>query len=184
MPTISDKFFFVLFYYKVYPIQSAMGAMFGMSQSQVCYWIHILSPLLQQALGNKKCLPQRNPRTLQETLELCDMHDFIIDGTERERQRPSNPSEQKDFYRGKQKTNTYNNIIIVNENERTVEYVSKTYPGTCHDKAICDEEEYTFPHNSPLQKDRALQGYEPENVITNQPKKSHATAPSQSEKSS
>ena len=172
---------FILFYYKVYPIQSAMGAIFGMSQSQVCTWIHALSPVLKSALGIEKCLPARNPRKLKEALEACALHDFLIDGTERERQRPSDPSEQKDFYSGKQKAHTYNNIVIVDEHEQTVEYLSQTYEGTYHDKAICDEEQYAFPENSTLQKDRGFQGYEPENVITYQPKKSHGMARSRSE---
>src|SRR6266567_9282630 len=121
LPQSTDKLFFILFYYKVYPIQAAMGAMFGMSQSQVCTWIHVLSPLLKRALGVEKCLPERNPRKLKEALEACELHDFIIDGTERERQRPSDPSEQKDFYSGKQKAHTYNNIVIVDAHTQTVE---------------------------------------------------------------
>ena len=171
LPRVIDKLFFILFYYKVYPIQSAMGMIFDMSQSQVCTWIHILGPVVQRALGIEGCLPERNPRKLKETLEACTMHDFIIDGTERERQRPSDPSEQRDFYSGKHKAHTYNNIVIVDEHEKTVEYLSQTYEGTYHDMAICDEEQYEFPENSTLQKDRGFQGYEPENVITYQPKK-------------
>src|ERR687884_1721594 len=112
-----------------------------MSQSQVCTWIHILSPVLQRAFGIEQCLPERNPRRLKEALEACEMHDFIIDGTERERQRPSDSSEQKDFYSGKQKAHTYNNIVIVSEQAQRIEYLSQTYAGT-HDKAICDEEQY------------------------------------------
>jgi len=184
LPNITDKLFFILFYYKVYPIQSAMGAMFGMSQSQVCTWIHVLSPVLKRALGIEKCLPERNPRKLKEALEACEMYDFLIDGTERERQRPSNPHEQKACYSGKQKAHTYNNIVIVDEHAQTVEYLSQTYEGTYHDKAICDEEQYAFPENATLQKDRGFQGYEPENVITYQPKKSHGMAPSRWEKRS
>jgi len=42
----------------------------------------------------------------------CVLHDFLIDGTERERQRPSDPSEQKDFYSGKQKAHTYNISLL------------------------------------------------------------------------
>jgi hypothetical protein len=179
LPHVADKFFFILFYYKVYPIQSAMGAMFGMSQSQVCTWIHILSPILQRALGIEKCLPERNPRKLKEVLEACEFHDFLIDGTERERQRPSDACDQEDFYSGKHHAHTYNNIVIVSEHNKRVEYLSQTYEGSCHDKSICDEEQYEFPENSTLQKDRGFQGYEPENVITYQPKKSRATARSQ-----
>jgi hypothetical protein len=184
LPSVADKLFFILFYYKVYPIQQAMGVIFGMSQSQVCTWIHVLSPVLQRALGIEKCLPVRNPRKLKEALEACELHDFLIDGTERERQRPSDPGEQHDFYSGKQKAHTYNNIVIVSEQTQRVEYLSQTYEGTYHDKAICDEEQYEFPDNSTLKKDRGFQGYEPENVITYQPKKSHGTARSRSERNS
>jgi hypothetical protein len=184
LPNVTDTLFFILFYDKVYPIQSAMGAMFGMSQSQVCTWIHVLSPVLKRALGVEKCLPERNPHKLKETLEACEMHDFLIDGTERERQRPSDRHEQQASYSGKQHTHTYNNIVIVDEHAQTVEYLSQTYEGTYHDKAICDEEQYIFPENATLQKDRGFQGYEPENVITYQPKKSHGMAPSRLEKRS
>ena len=130
LPGVTDKLFFILFYYKVYPIQEAMGMIFGMSQPQACVWIHTLSPVLKRALGIEKCLPERNPRTLKEALAACEMHDFIIDGTERERQRPSDPSEQQDFYSGKQKAHTYNNIVIVSEQTQRVEYLSQTYEGT------------------------------------------------------
>ena len=182
LPQVADKLFFILFYYKVYPIQSAMGAIFGMSQSQVCSWIHVLSPILQRALGIESCLPERNPRKLKEALEACQPHDFLIDGTERERQRPCDLQDQRDFYSGKHQAHTYTNIVIVSEQGQRVEYLSQTYEGSCHDKAICDEEQYEFPPNSTLQKDRGFQGYEPENVISYQPKKSHATERSRSEK--
>lgn len=184
LPRVVDKLLFILFYYKVYPIQSAMGVIFGMSQSQVCTWIHILSSVLKCALGVEKCLPERNPHRLKAALAACELHNFLIDGTERERQRPSDPSEQKDYYSGKQKAHTYNNIVIVSEHEQRVEYLSQTYEGTYHDKAICDEEQYEFPDHSTLQKDRGFQGYEPENVIAYQPKKSHETVRSRSEISS
>src|SRR5258705_7274580 len=35
LPRVVDKFFFIFFYYKIYPIQSAMGVIFGMRHSQV-----------------------------------------------------------------------------------------------------------------------------------------------------
>jgi hypothetical protein len=184
LPEVKDKLFFILFYYKLYPIQAAMGVIFGMSQSQVCTWIHALTPVMRRALGIETCLPERNPRKLKEVLEACALHDFLIDGTERERQRPSDQDEQKDFYSGKQKAHTYNNIVIVHEQDQTVAYLSKTYEGSWHDKAICDEERYEFPENSTLQKDRGFQGYEPKGVITYQPKKSRATGSSQLEMSS
>ena len=62
LPRIVDKLFFILFYYKVYPIQAAMGAIFGMSQGQVSFWVGVLSIVLQSALGNARSLPKRRPR--------------------------------------------------------------------------------------------------------------------------
>jgi len=171
LPQLTDKLFFILFYYKVYPIQAAMGAIFGMSQGQVSFWVGVLSIVLQHTLGIAQCRPKRRPYQLKEALETCGAYNLIIDGTERERQRPSEPHAQKDFYSGKKKAHTYNNIIIVDSDARTVEYLSQTYEGTWHDKAICDAEQYTFPHHATLQKDRGFQGYEPEGVITYQPKK-------------
>ena len=50
-------------------------------------------------------------------------------------------------------------------------YLSPTYEGTRHDTAICDAEAYIFPKNATLQKDRGFQGYEPQDVLTYQPKK-------------
>jgi hypothetical protein len=171
LPHLTDKLFFILFYYKVYPIQSAMGAIFGMSQGQVSFWVGVLSIVLQNTLGIARCLPNRRPRQLKEALEACGAYNLIIDGTERERQRPSEPQAQKDYYSGKKKAHTYNNIVIVDKDTRTVEYLSQTYEGTWHDKAICDEEQYTFPEHATLEKDRGFQGYEPKGVITYQPKK-------------
>ena len=148
-----------------------MGAIFGMSQGQVSFWVGVLSIVLQNTLGIAQCLPNRRPRQLKEALEACGAYNLIIDGTERERQRPSDPQAQKDFYSGKKKTHTYNNIIIVDRDMRTVAYLSQTYEGTWHDKAICDEEQYTCPEHATLEKDRGFQGYEPKGVITYQPKK-------------
>lgn len=171
LPTCTDKLFFILFYYKVYPIQSAMGAIFGISQAQVCVWIHTLSPVLRRALGIEWCLPERNPAKLKDVLAMFETLDFLIDGTERERQRPINRRDRKDCYSGKKHTYTYNNIVIVHEYDQHVVYLSQTYEGSWHDKAICDEEEYTFPRYATLQKDRGFQGFEPDHTITYQPKK-------------
>ena len=171
LPHVADKLFFILFYYKVYPIQAAMGAIFGMSQGQVSFWVGALSIVLQNTLGIARCLPNRRPRQLKEALEAYGAYNLIIDGTERERQRPSEPQAQKDFYSGKKKTHTYNNIVIIDRDRQTVEHLSQTYEGTWHDKAICDEEQYTFPEHATLEKDRGFQGYEPKGVITYQPKK-------------
>jgi hypothetical protein len=78
LPHITDKLFFILFYYKVYPIQSAMGAIFGMSQGQVSFWVGVLSTVLQHTLGIARCRPERRPCKLKEALEACGAYNLII----------------------------------------------------------------------------------------------------------
>jgi len=42
-----------------------------------------LSTVLQMALGDTMCLPERQPHNLEHVLALCVSVDSIIDGTER-----------------------------------------------------------------------------------------------------
>jgi hypothetical protein len=101
--TIEDKLLFILFYFKVYPLQEVMAVFFGMSQGRANEWIHKLSPILESALGAAQALPERNPQNLEQVLALCVSVDFMIDGTERPVQRPTDALEQKDQYSGKKK---------------------------------------------------------------------------------
>jgi hypothetical protein len=100
---VEEKLLFILVYCKLYPLQEAQGAFFGMSQSQTNEWIHRLTPLLHAALGAETLLPARNPATLAELLAEYDLLEFASDGTERRRQRPQDPIQQKAYYSGKKK---------------------------------------------------------------------------------
>ena len=55
------------------------------------------------ALGHAHCLPERDPQNLEQILAMCVSVDFIIDGTERRMQRPTDPVQQQDLYSGKKK---------------------------------------------------------------------------------
>jgi Helix-turn-helix of DDE superfamily endonuclease len=59
LPTIADKLLFILTYLKQNPIQEVQGQLFGMSQSNANKWIHLLHPVLNQALANQELLPAR-----------------------------------------------------------------------------------------------------------------------------
>jgi len=74
-----------------------------MSQGRANEWMYKLTPLLESALGEAPCLPERDPQNLAQVLALCVAVDFIIDRTERPIQRPTDPIEQKDQYSGKKK---------------------------------------------------------------------------------
>lgn len=98
---IEDKLLFILFYFKVYPLQEVIARIFGMSQGRANEWIYKLTPILETALGEAQCLPERDPQNLEQVLALCVAVDFMIDGTERPTHRPTDPIEQKDQYSGK-----------------------------------------------------------------------------------
>ena len=68
MPTIADKLLFILTYLKQNPIQEVQGQLFGMSQSNAKKWIHLLHPVLNQALADQERLPARTADALTAML--------------------------------------------------------------------------------------------------------------------
>jgi len=87
--------------------------------------------------------------------------DYIIDGTERRRQRPKKPEKQALHYSGKKKMHSDKNVLIVNTQSKRVGYLSPTYAGKTHDKKVADREQIAYPRQAILHKDTGFQGYEP-----------------------
>lgn len=167
----ADRLLFILFYFKVYPLQAVQGFFFGMSQAQACAWIHRLTPILNHALGFEHQLPARKAADVTQVLRQCPGLAFIIDGTERPIQRPTDTKRQREFYSGKKKRHTVKNVLIGDRQTRKIKALSRTRSGKTSDKRIADEEAYHFPARSKLWKDTGFQGYEPPKVRTYQPKK-------------
>ena len=167
---IEDKLLFILIYDRLYPTQVVQGYLFDLSQAQANEWIYRLGSVLNQALGEEQCLPEREPSKLEAVLTQCPSLEFIIDGTERGINRPKNKENQKATYSGKKKTHTVKNNVITDMNGKVV-FLSDTYEGKKHDKKIADEEGYVFPEGSELWQDTGFQGYRPEGVEIHQPKK-------------
>ena len=59
LPTMADTLLCILTYLKQNPIQEVQGQLFGMSQSNANKWIHVLHPVLNQALADQELLPAR-----------------------------------------------------------------------------------------------------------------------------
>ncbi len=169
--TAAQRLFFILFYLKTYPLQQVIAVLFGMSLSQTNIWIHRLSKVMKKAIGEGSYLPERDPAASEEALKECPGLSFVIDGTEREIQRPKEPEKQKIFYSGKKKAHTVKNIVIADACSRKVIYLSGTYEGKKHDKKICDGENPAFPGGSTVFKDTGFQGYEPADTVCHQPEK-------------
>ncbi len=166
-----DKLFFILFYFKSYPLQEIIAFLFGMSQGQANFWIHTLSSVLKMALEKNDFLPKRKRDDLKELLDQEEPQDMTIDGTERRRQRPKDEEKQKEFYSGKKKAHTVKNIAVVGVNDRQIKYLGDTHEGKKHDKKIADEEDPTFPKGTHVYQDTGFQGFEPEGIVIFQPKK-------------
>ena len=103
LSTIDEKLLFILFYCTVYPLQEGIARLFGRSQGRANEWIDQLTPLLETALGEAQCFPERDPPNLAQVLALCVSGDCMMDGTARPTQRPTDPIAHKDHYSGKKK---------------------------------------------------------------------------------
>lgn len=175
LASIEQKLLFALVYQKSYPVQSIMGELFGMGQSQANEWIHRLLPVLKQALDDLGYVPERDPKKFKKSEQgQNDATHAIIDGTERRRQRPKDVKKQALYYSGKKKIHSEKNVVIATVKKKRVCFLSQTYPGKTHDKKVAETENIAYPDNMTLLKDTGFQGYEPKVGKTVQPKKSHA----------
>jgi len=168
-----QKLLFLLVYLKTYPLQALMGELFDLSQPGVNYWLHRLLPVLRSALADLGVLPERDPRRVAQQQPPSGEPRFIIDGTDRRRQRPKNPEKQALHYSGKKKMHCDKNVVLRNCRSRRLGFLSRTYAGTAHDKKIADQEGIVYPPGTELYEDTGFQGYEPA-VKTCRPKKKAA----------
>jgi hypothetical protein len=175
LATVEQKLLFIVVYQKTYPLQVVMGELFGMSQAGVNQWIQRLLPVLRDALTTLGVMPEREGgRFAHSERRHREPLDYIIDGTERRRQRPKKPKKQGLYYSGKKKTHSDKNVLVVNTQSQRVGYLSPTYAGKTHDKKVADRERIAYPRQAVLHKDTGFQGYEPKVKQTHQPKKSRA----------
>ena len=72
LPTPEDRLLFMLIYLKTNPLQVAHGLMFGLPQGKTNQWVHILLPLLRQALRDSGYAPSRSLEALAERLGLAE----------------------------------------------------------------------------------------------------------------
>jgi hypothetical protein len=168
LPTTDHKLFFLLIYLKNNPLQEQLAASFSMTQPKANMLIHRLSDILRKTLKRLGELPYRNEYQLEHLLKSCQH--VLLDGTERPIERPQDTERQKTHYSGKKKTHEVKNNVLTLPDRRIV-WVSKTYHGSVHDKKICDLQPLLFPKGITLWQDTGFQGYNPEGVTVNMPKK-------------
>lgn len=98
LPTIEDKLLFILIYLKTNNLQSVQAELFERHQPEANVWVHILAPILNQALADSGHLPARSMEELEFDQESIL---FFHDGTERPIPRPTDDDLQKEYYSGK-----------------------------------------------------------------------------------
>ena len=171
LSTPKARLFFVLFYFKCYPLQEVMGVLFGLSQPQVCLWIGRLTPLVNAALGRELVLPARRPADLTRLLEeVPELRLLILDGAERPIRRPKDKQRKKDDYSGKKKAHRKKNLLLSSHARRVV-YLGPTSPGSVHDKTLADESGICLPADAVVLQDTGFQGYAAAGAQTYQPRK-------------
>lgn len=104
LATPEDQLLFILIYQKTYPLQTAHGLQFDLSQAQTNEWIHRLLPILERSLTGLKQMPERDGAAFATRGVTPGVPTaLIIDGTERRRLRPKNPEKQREAYSGKKR---------------------------------------------------------------------------------
>jgi hypothetical protein len=174
LETAENCFFFILFYFKNYPLQQVTGFLSGMDQATADGYIHALTEVLRKTFEKKGYTPERNPEKLSEYIK-DEKQGVSIDGTQRNIQRPQDDKKQKKHYSGKKKTHTKTNIIIAGNSGRRVKFLSGTYPGPVSEiktaAGRAGEEAVCYPEETEIHQDKGFQGYQPEGATVYQPKK-------------
>lgn len=158
------KLFYILFYYKCYPTFDLAGILFDFDRSQAHEWMHGLQPVLEVALGEKRALPVRKLRSVEDFVrQFSGVERVMIDGTERPIQRPQDPERQQANYSGKKKRHTRKHLAAVDQNKRVL-VLTKAREGKVHDKRLHDEDEIAgfIPTEIPIEVDSGFQGFQAE----------------------
>lgn len=173
LPSIKEKLFYILEYFKCYPTFDLAGVLFDFDRSQAHRWVHRLQPILEKTLGEKKVLPLRQLRSIDEFIKhFPTVKEVIVDGTERPISRPKDTEKQKTSFSGKKKRHTTKNLAAVAKNKQILVLTPSTN-GKTHDKKIQDKEDIIggIPEEIPVLVDLGFQGVQKQYVNIHLPHK-------------
>jgi hypothetical protein len=140
LPEMSQKLFFILYYWKVYPCYDVLGFQFDMDGSKACTNVHALWPVLKRALAKHETLPNREFGSVEELrTAFADIAELFIDATERPHARPQDDAEQRKKFSGKKKRHTVKNTVITTASLWIV-FFGLTVAGSVHDYTRFKEE--------------------------------------------
>ena len=155
---LADRLLMLLIYYRTYTTHVFLGFLFGVDDSAVGRNINPLQPLLAGIFR----IPERRVK-----LDPEDMRELFFDATERPTRRPSKG--QREFYSGKKKRHTIKNQVVtarrtkppgpgVKPQRLRIAAVSRSHPGSVHDKKVYDRARVVTPADARRTGDTAYIG--------------------------
>lgn len=170
---LEHKVAIVLLYYKLYMTQEFLGMVVDLDQANVSRLLKKLTPLIEKAAdpelmtyltkAKQEYLNQSPYERINSWGEFLkkhpDLKDISTDATEQKCFRSKDNKQQQEYYFGKKKQHSLKKQISISASGRILD-VSKTYPGSVHDKSILDQEEtiQKFPQKTAQRFDSGYQG--------------------------
>jgi len=155
---LADRLLMLLIYYRTYVPHTFLAFLFGIDDSNVSRSNQQIEPLLAGIFR----IPERRIELSQEEIE-----ELFFDSTERPTARPVRG--QKRFYSGKKKRHTLKVQVVVTRVRKRpgvagqkrrvrIAAVSKTFPGSTHDKKVFDRTGVKIPPGAKRYGDTAYLG--------------------------
>lgn len=145
---LEDRLLMLLMYYRLYITHEFLGFLFGIDDSNVGRNINPLEPLLAELFH----VERRRIDVDEEEIET-----LFFDATEQPIQRPGSKKPRREYYSGKHKCHTIKHQIAVDEDGK-IQAVSRSYPGSVHDKRVYDSEQVVIPRKAEAFGDLGYQG--------------------------
>jgi hypothetical protein len=175
--SLKEKLLIVLLYYKLYLTQEFLGVLVDLDQANVSRLLQKMLLLIEKAADPELVSYLDKIKTEHISAEKTkdwaaffarnpELKDVSIDATEQSCHRSQNDEEQKKHYSGKKKKHTLKTQVSVASTGRIMD-VSRTYPGSVHDKKIIDTEQTIekFPLKTCLRFDSGYQGVKEHNKL-------------------
>jgi hypothetical protein len=144
----AHKLFFILFYFRHYPIQDLVAFIMRVDQSQVSRWIQLLSIVLTKTTNGYIKKAKRRINSLARLKNICPEVSVIIDASERPVKTPKYNQER--VYSGKKHRHTVKNQIAINSKNKHIIDVSDTSIGKTHDFKILKRSKLKLPKQIPI----------------------------------
>lgn len=175
MQDLRQKVLAVLLYYKLYLTQEFLGMVVDLDQANISRLLKKMLPLIEKTADPELKTYFSNIQDAHAAAEKTkdwatffaqypELKDVSTDATEQQCYRSKDNDVQKEYYSGKKKRHMLKTQISVAPSGRILD-VSKSYPGSVHDKTVIDQEETIkkFPTKTCLRFDSGYQGVKENN---------------------